>query len=385
MGIEVRPLGVRCNIQCLYCYQNPIRNAESSRHSYDLVQIKEALTQDDQDFTIFGGEPLLLPLKDLETLWAWGYDKFGKNSLQTNGTLISDEHIEAFKKYNVHVGISIDGPGELNDIRWHGTLERTRQSTAKTISAIERLCKIGRPPGLIITLHRGNATASRLPILLEWVKSLSTSKISNIRLHLLESESASIRESLSLTDQENISALLAFRRLSSELPSLRFDLFQDMQRLLIGDDRQVGCVWTACDPYTTVAVAGINGHGQRGNCSRTMKDGVEFTKARRAGFERYISLYRTNQANGGCQGCRFFLMCKGQCPGTAIDGDWRNRTEHCEVWKSVFEVLESELVSRDVQPVSLHPQRSRIEALMVEGWTGGKNNSLFGLIAGLNR
>ncbi len=29
-------------------------------------------------------------------------------------------------------------------------------------------------------------------------------------------------------------------------------------------------------------------------------------------------------------------MCKGQCPGTAIDRDWRNRSEHCAVWKALF-------------------------------------------------
>ena len=34
----------------------------------------------------------------------------------------------------------MDGPGELNDGRWAGTLGRTRDATAKTEAAIERLC-----------------------------------------------------------------------------------------------------------------------------------------------------------------------------------------------------------------------------------------------------
>ena len=34
MGIEVRPLGVRCNIGCLYCYQNPQRDADNFIKTY---------------------------------------------------------------------------------------------------------------------------------------------------------------------------------------------------------------------------------------------------------------------------------------------------------------------------------------------------------------
>ena len=63
---------------------------------------------------------LLLPLKDLEAIWAWGLERYGSNRVQTNGTLIQDEHVALFHKYGVRVGISLDGPGELNDVRWHG-------------------------------------------------------------------------------------------------------------------------------------------------------------------------------------------------------------------------------------------------------------------------
>src|SRR3954469_7535161 len=98
MALEVRPLGVACNIQCLYCYQNPQRDAANIAASYDLAKIKGAIEIEGGPFTLFGGEPLLLPLKDLEELWAWGYERHGQNSIQTNGTLISDAHIELFRK-----------------------------------------------------------------------------------------------------------------------------------------------------------------------------------------------------------------------------------------------------------------------------------------------
>ncbi len=43
MSIEVRPLGVKCNIQCQYCYQNPQRDAGNIPTTFDLPRMKAAL------------------------------------------------------------------------------------------------------------------------------------------------------------------------------------------------------------------------------------------------------------------------------------------------------------------------------------------------------
>lgn len=380
MGVELRPFGVRCNIQCQYCYQNPLRDAGQDRHSYDLERMKAALQEEGQAFTLFGGEPLLLPLEDLEHLWSWGLTKFGGNSLQTNGTLIEDEHLRLFRTYRVSVGISIDGPGALNDVRWHGTVARTRASTARTEAAIERLCRQGIVPSLIVTLHRGNATVESLPAMRDWMRHLERLGVRSVRLHLLESESAPVREKYALSDEENVTALLSFMDLQSELASLKFDLFSEMRSMLLGEDNNTSCVWNGCDPYTTPAVRGVEGMGNRSNCGRTNKDGIEFTKSSASGFERYLALYGTPQEHGGCQGCRFFLMCKGQCPGTALDGDWRNRTEHCEVWKRLYARIESDLTARGEAPLSLSPRRRELEIRFLAHWQQGQAAYMFQLL-----
>jgi uncharacterized protein len=376
MSIELRPLNVLCNIQCHYCYQHPQRDAATPSQEYDMTKMKEALLAEGGPFTMFGGEPLLMPLGDLEELWRWGYERFGRNQVQTNGILINDEHIRLFHQYAVHVGVSMDGPGDLNDVRWHGNVEKTRKSTEKSQAALERLCREGIYPSLIITLHRGNATEDRLPRLLDWVRALGKCGVRDINLHLLESESSSIRSLYALSEAENTRALLEFYRLSREIPEFRFEMFPGMKRLLMADDRATQCVWYACDPYTTRAVRGVEGQGQRSNCGRTNKDGVDFVKAASPGFERYIALYQTPQADGGCQGCRFFMMCKGQCPGTALDGDWRNRTEHCEVWKTVYETLEAELVAEGKTPLSLSPLRKQVEEYALDRWRLGREVSM---------
>jgi uncharacterized protein len=384
MGVELRPLGVNCNLACQYCYQNPQRDAGSLTKSYDMDAMKAAIAREGGPFALFGGEPLLVPESDLEELWAWGWEQFQGNGIQTNGVRISDNHIRMFKQYNVHVGISLDGPGELNDARWAGSLEKTRQATAQAERAIERLCHEGIPHSLIVTLHRGNATGDKLPLMHDWFQSLERLGITAARLHLLEVENPLIRRKYSLSGPENIEAMLSFARLERELKTLRFDVFAEMERLLMGDDAAASCVWMSCDPYTTAAVRGVEGHGQSSNCGRTNKEGIDFVKADRPGYERSIALYHTPQEYGGCQGCRFFLMCKGQCPGTAIDGDWRNRSEHCEVWKALFRSIEDQLLGRGLFPVSAQPIRTAVERDMVAGWRSGANASMGKIIRKTN-
>ncbi|MBZ5715954.1 aKG-HExxH-type peptide beta-hydroxylase [Nannocystis pusilla] len=373
MGIEVRPLGVRCNIGCQYCYQNPQRDAGNVARRYDVPAILRVLAADPRPFSLFGGEALLVPLADLERLWAFGLERHGGNTVQTNGTLIGDEHVAAFKRYKVRVGVSIDGPGELNDARWAGTLARTRELTQKTESAIARLLAEGLPVSLIVTLHRGNATADKLPRMHAWLADLAARGLRAARLHTLEVDDPAVGARYALDADENVAALRSFAALERRVPALKLDVFTDMKQMLRGRDARAGCVFRACDSYTTAAVSGVEGDGQSSNCGRTNKDGVDFTKADRAGYERYVALHRTPQRDGGCKDCRFFLMCKGHCPGTAIDGDWRNRSEHCEVHKRLFVDAEDELRAAGELPLSLHPLRARVEAGMLAAWARGDN------------
>jgi hypothetical protein len=98
------------------------------------------------------------------------------------------------------------------------------------------------------------------------------------------------------------------------------------------------------------------------------------------GYERYIALHETPYKHGGCKDCRFFLMCKGQCPGTAMHNDWRNRSEHCQVWMALFEHFERKLIADGAAPLSVSPMRPALESELVNLWSSGKNSSLQRLV-----
>jgi uncharacterized protein len=379
MTVEIRPLGVKCNIKCSYCYQNSQRLAASHNNvEFDFETIKKRVeATNGGGFSLFGGEPLLTPIQRLEEIFAWGLEKYGRNRLQTNGTLVSKRHIELFKRFNVTVGVSLDGPGQLNDARWAGSLRNTRLATRKVEAAIERLCDSGIDTNMIITLHRLNASEDRLPYLSGWIKYLDAIGVKSIRLHVLEIDDPLARRQLALSEAENIRAFSVLEQIEPSLKVIRLDMFVDVERMLMGDDRNVTCTFRGCDTYDTRAVQGIEADGSLTNCGRTNKDGVDFIKADYSGFERYIVLYDTPQEHGGCKGCRFFVACKGQCPGTAIGGDWRNRSENCSLWKSMFERTERELVDAGITPLSLDTRLPKLEETMLMAWRGGRNPDIY--------
>ena len=210
---------------------------------------------------LFGGEPLLVPIADLEELWRWGLEKYGRNRVQTNGALINDEHVRLFRQYKVDVGISIDGPGELNDARWDGSLEKTRAATARAEAAIERLCRevdAAGPDRHAAPGQRRRATSCRRCTpgcggSTRWASPACActcwrwTRPASAQLH-------------ALSPRENVEALRASPICRGELPRIRFDLFAGdgaaAHRRRPAAPRACG---SACDPYDTRAVQGRRG------------------------------------------------------------------------------------------------------------------------------
>jgi len=348
-----------------------MRDAHNISAPRDWSAAKALLLRYNSKFTVFGGEPLLTPIEHLEEVFQLGYERFGSNGIQTNGTLITDEHVELFKKYRVGVGISCDGPGELSEFRVGSV-----SSTDATLGAIDRLCKAGHFPSLIVTLSRSNATSDRLADLVKWFREMEAIGVTYVNLHNLEIERG--LDHLGLSDEDT---LLAFRYIYHATKGMKmpFAPFDDIRKLLTEDAPSVTCTWNNCDPLTTAAVQGVTPDGVQSNCGRTNKDGVNWVKGDRPGFERYLALYQTPQEFGGCKDCRFFLFCKGHCPGTAIDGDWRNRTRDCALWYGLFETVEAELLQENRLPISRETERyKKLEKAFFDRITGEQQTDSHG-------
>lgn len=405
MTLEVKPVGVTCNLRCTYCYEEPMRDVEPI-HKYNKAAVFAQLETATGAWSLFGGEALLLPLNDLEELLALGFNKWGRTGIQTNGTLITDRHIELFDKYRCSVGISMDGPGELNDSRWNHTLEATRKSTQRSEDAVYKLLELSRIPGkehlmpsLIVTLQKTNADVDRWPRMKEWVRMLDEMGLRFINFHLMEMDSDA--HELYLPHERLKEVMLDLWEFSTTLKNVRFSNFKEITDLLRGNDSDVMCVWHACDPWNTAAVQGVENDGSPSKCGRANKDGIDWLPSEGGGaatvhqiggfrgttlHDRQLSLYVTPQEDGGCKDCAFWLMCQGQCPGTGDTtegkplGDWRLRSSHCQTFKDMFEEGEKRLLAAGEVPLSRSPNRKAIEEIMYAGWAKGESPSMGGAI-----
>ena len=129
--VMAKPVGSLCNLRCKYCYYlekshlyadaPPTERYFMSDKTLEnfIRQYIEAQTQPQVLFTWHGGEPLMKPIsyykKIIRLQKQYAQGRIIENSLQTNGTMPTDEWCEFFKENNWLIGISIDGPQEFHD------------------------------------------------------------------------------------------------------------------------------------------------------------------------------------------------------------------------------------------------------------------------------
>jgi uncharacterized protein len=239
-------------------------------------------------------------------------------------------------------------------------------------------------PSLIITLTTVNASPDRVPKLLAWVRDLYGRGMKSLRLHFLEVDHDAVDRHLMLPQKDLQGVLEAFMELQADpaMHGIDIDLFKEIIAMQRGHGDDVTCVWHACDPFTTTAVKAVDPDGTQVNCGRVEKLGVPWRKADTVSHERQLALYHLPQEDGGCKGCPFFVMCTGYCPGTAINGDWRLRTVHCETLKWLFTKMERLLLFMGETPTSRRPDLARIEEQTLELWKKGSYASLDGVVHG---
>ncbi len=132
-NIISKPIGPLCNLHCDYCFYLSKEELFPGENRSDFImspEIREKFVKQyiqsqpegtkEVVFGWQGGEPTLLPIDFYEDILRLQnkYNTKGleiRNSLQTNGTLITDDMARFFKDHDFLIGVSIDGPEALHD------------------------------------------------------------------------------------------------------------------------------------------------------------------------------------------------------------------------------------------------------------------------------
>lgn len=143
----------RCNIDCSYCYmfnkssdlylRKPKQISISCAENIARFLLHAAKSKGTKSVRIImhGGEPLMLNKEVFRGICDTFYRVLSeevtvKFALQTNAILVNDDWISLFSRYQVSVGVSLDGPEHLNDLErvdhnGQGTYTKTVEGTRK--------------------------------------------------------------------------------------------------------------------------------------------------------------------------------------------------------------------------------------------------------------
>lgn len=120
---------LNCPSNCKYCWGSEKNSQMMSTEIIDqIIEWLKDFRDDEVHFTFHGGEPLLAGYD----FYKYSLEKLSQLpnvegfSLQSNIWLLTPEMVDLFKKYNIAISTSIDGPEDINDYqRGEGYFKKT--------------------------------------------------------------------------------------------------------------------------------------------------------------------------------------------------------------------------------------------------------------------
>lgn len=150
-----------CNLRCAYCHDWRAGPNQTMNFNVMARMINCALTDPEHDVVNFkwhGGEPTVLPISFYEKALAVQsyYRRPGQiviNTIQTNGTSITDSWAKFLLENRFLVGVSLDGPPEIHDR--YRIYESGRPSFSDVCDSINRLREYGIPFSVLMVIDEG--------------------------------------------------------------------------------------------------------------------------------------------------------------------------------------------------------------------------------------
>jgi len=340
---------------CKYCYAG-----SAWRRSLDIKKINESfrsktpllLEFTDQvmsynnfthtRFIFHGGEPLLINPENYEKVFRYFKERNYpiEIRIQTNGTLINKDFIDLFRKFDVKIGVSLDGPAPLNDKT--RVFKNGRGSFFTIFKNLQKMRKANLKFGCLLTLNKTN---------IEYVEDIYTffKKYSipfNIR-PIFET-GYSISKKFLITPQEYAEAFCKLFDIwfeDSEMEELLIDEFASMIAQFIKPiEGLVSCAFTRkCSEH----FISFDLNGNLYPCDRLY--GIPkflYGNLQEDSLKNLLNTYNAKRlserwkilSNTDCKNCEFSRYCYGGCPGNGYFyyGSYFKKDYYCEAYKTII-------------------------------------------------
>nr|WP_320012534.1 radical SAM protein [uncultured Desulfobulbus sp.] len=320
----------RCNLSCRYCYRGPLER----RIDMEPETLQRALWMAGQGegplhIQLSGGEPCLVPgLIELAAQGASHLNRPVTLGIQVNGTCLNDEVIRLLKKFQLQVGVSLDGPPQIQEslrgraketLRGLMLLEQenipfrvTTVVTQINVLHLDRLAfllagfQMARGIGLDLLVQKGNACIG--------ANSPAPAKVFEL--------------------QEGIARLIrALQRINSERrSSLRLREWDLVQRMLRRGPQQQRMF---CQAAQGASLA-VHPDGRCFPCGQTLGDD-RFATSLFTNELPQLEVCSLEKYSAACTSCPLEHCCPGDCPSRLLYNPIEQKQLACVMYQTLAE------------------------------------------------
>ncbi len=325
-------LTTACNLDCRYCYRKEVQSFVMSRDTAEKALSLAASSGMPFHVQLAGGEPTLQPdLVEFVGSTVRAAEWPATIAVQTNATLIDRHFIEICQRFRIEVGVSVDGPPEVQ--------EELRGGAGKTFGGMTLLEEARMP--VRVTTVLSSANVGRLYDL-----AITLARFSNIRgvgfdplvlsgraagvVDLLpspESVASGTRDFLEAMERINkvYRAQLQWR----ELEAVR-------KALSTGSSPHHYC--HAC----TGESLGVHPDGTVYPCGQAIGDpAMKAGTVENVNWDLLGGFFQGKQLSGSCAACLLNGRCPGDCP-SRLHYNGASSTAMCIIYGCIAEMLTAE-------------------------------------------
>jgi serine-type anaerobic sulfatase-maturating enzyme len=348
-SLLIKPASAVCNLDCEYCFYldrdaDPYKALPARRMSEDtlerLVDTYLFYSYPESVFAFQGGEPTLAGLPFFEKLVGLQqqYGRSGQvvsNAMQTNAVLLDRNWCDLFRSYQFLLGVSLDGPEDVND-RFRFNKEG-RGTWKRVMESVALLKKHQVEFNILCVLSQANV--DRPKELYRFYRSLG---IDNLQfIPLAEFDAGGNPLPFTITPEQYGRFLCeVFDLWWPERRKVRIRAFDNIAEAVAGQKPGTCTMHETCDSYVVVEYNGdvypcdffVEGNWKLGNI--TLDSWAEI--ARRA--RRYSFASKKTLAHPECQACDYQSICHGGCPKLRHGPNRRfeDLDYFCRAYKMIF-------------------------------------------------
>lgn len=348
-SLLIKPASAVCNLDCSYCFYldrdaDPYKELPARLMTNDtlerLVDNYLFYSYPASTFAFQGGEPTLAGLPFFQKLvdLQQRHGRNGQsvsNALQTNGVLLDKDWGQLFREYKFLIGISLDGPEEVNDLyrfnkAGHGTWKNVMRG-------VEAMQKEKVDFNVLCVLSQSNVHKPRE--IYKFYRSLGIDYMQFIPLAEFDAEGKPFPFTITPEEYGRFMCEI-FDLWWPERRRIRVRFFDNLAEAIAGQKPGSCTMHETCDSYVVVEYNGdvypcdffVESSWKLGNVNLDSFPEI----ARRQ--KRYSFAVKKTLAHPECQVCEYQTICHGGCPKTrhGMHRQFEDLDYFCQAYKMIF-------------------------------------------------